>query len=212
MNLTDIVQKPTEGYFKIECINVDGIIIETFGHKNMIMKESKASVARSTRGTPPTDNYINKLVLGDKGSSDDNLLVAKPFDFTRKELFAQEEENGSKYYIIFDPLTASGEGDNQVIKEGYVEGNGGIISPGQKSNVRSSIINESTIQYVIDIAAPNANGGGIKAWTEAALFTYTNQNTEVSPIETGNIFAMRTFPAKVKDDTTVFRITWEVVF
>ena len=76
------------------------------------------------------------------------------------------------------------------------------------------IVDNSTIQYIINITNANANGptsgSGAIAWTEAGLFSSEGVNDTNGT--NGKIFAMRTFPAKIKENTTNFKITWKVVF
>jgi len=217
LNIKDEVQKPTEGYFKLECLDKDGIIIDTYEHKNMIMQKSKATVANATMGNSPQYDYINKIVLGDKGSDGGNLLVGRDFSFTREKLFAQTE-GGDTFGLLFDPLARSSDGQAPLKREFKT----GEVEIGSASKITVNIINASTIQYIFDLAPGSANGGGtdgVKPWTEAALYVRRDDNVNYNDNtipdtaqEYGNIFAMRTFPAKIKDATTTFRITWEIVF
>jgi len=217
--LKDEVQKPTEGYFKLECFDKDNNLIDTYEHKNMIMQRSKASVANATMGEGLQLDYINKIVLGNKGSDNGNLLVGRDFSFTRTNLFA-ESEGGDTFTILFDPLGRAGGGATPIITEFAV---GDVSAPGV-STINVNIINNSTIRYIFDISPGSGNAisdTGVKPWTEAALYTRRDDNVDYvsgsnatigSPPNNGNIFAMRTFPAKIKDATTTFRITWEIVF
>jgi len=216
--LKDEVNKPTEGFFKLECLDKEGNIIDSFEQQNMIMQKSKATVANSTMGQYPQQDFINKIVLGDGGSDNGNLLVGRDFSFTRINLFA-EQNVGETFTILFNPLGRAGNGTAPTLAEFYT---GDITAPGT-STVDINIINNSTIQYVFDISPGSGNSGGgngVKPWTEAALYTRRDDNVDYStdsetigsPAKNGNIFAMRTFPAKIKDATTTFRITWEIVF
>jgi len=217
MKIQETVSKPTEGYFKLECFDKDGNTIDVYEHKNMIMERSKASVANSTMGHVVPIDYINKFVMGDRGHdvTNGNLLVGRDFSFARTGLFAEEDTTGSTYAVVFNPLARAAEGVSPVIYEGdSTEGQtiAGI------AEVKVNIINVSTVEYVIDINASSANGTGVKPWTEAALYTKREESptydagTANGKPANGKIFAMRTFPAKIKEDTTTFRITWQVVF
>lgn len=61
---------------------------------------------------------------------------------------------------------------------------------------------DSSVTFTFNIAQPAANdtNGGVSVLTEAAL--YANND----------IFAMKTFKAKVKDDTVVLKIIWTITF
>lgn len=208
-NVVDIAQKPTEGFFKIEYLDNNENVLYTYEQKNMIMSKSKASVANSTLGTTPQIDYINKIVLGNAGHETSNLLVNKSFAYTRTRLFAEDRSNINDriYPIIFDPLSIAG--DFSIPVTGEDETNVVKATP---STVSAKIVDNSTIEYVFSIPEANANGTGVAAWTEAALYTKRGEILNTNPIVSGNIFAMRTFPAKVKENTSVFRITWRIVF
>ena len=223
MKLEDKMNKPTEGYFKLECLDKDGNVIDVFEEKNMIMFNSKSSVANSTIGNFPPVDFIDKIVLGDRGHEvgTGNLLIGRDFGYQRDKLFA-EEENGNTYVIVFNPLTRGGDGSiNEIRYEAYHEGFAQkTVVVQNKAKVWAKIINISTIEYQIEIDPSNANGPqGVQAWTEAALFTqreespeYWDGNAPVGTPKNGKIFAMRTFPAKIKEPTTTFRITWRIIF
>jgi len=223
MKIEEKMSKPTEGYFKIECLNGNGDIIDSYEEKNMIMFNSKSSVANSTIGGFPPIDFIDKIVLGDKGHEvgTGNLLIGRDFGYERTNLFA-EEELGNTYVIVFNPLTRGGDGSiNDIRYEAYHTGNSQKTQVIQnKAKVWAKIINLSTIEYQIEIDPSNANGpSGVQAWTEAALFTkrtespeYENSTPPVGTPKNGKIFSMRTFPAKIKEPTTTFRITWRIIF
>lgn len=222
-NIKDTVNKPTEGYFKLECLDINGNVIDSFEQKNMIMFNSKPSVANSTIGTYPYIDYINKIVLGDRGHevSSGNLLIGRDFGYQRDRLFA-EEEQGNTYVVVFNPLVRSGDGSISDIKyEAFHEGTSSKTQVlNNKAKVNAKIINVSTIEYTIEIDASNGNGpNGIQPWTEAALYTkreesveYDNSQSPIGTPKNGKIFAMRTFPAKIKEPTTTLKITWRVIF
>lgn len=208
-NIKDIAQKPTEGFFKIEYLDKDGEVIFMHEQQNMIMEKSKASAAKSISGSTPQTDYINKFVLGNAGNESTNMLVPKSFSFTRTRLFAEDRTsiNDRIYPIVFDPLLIAGDYKAPVIGEDE-----GIVIKSNPSTIEVRIINNSTIQYIISIPEDNANGDSAVAWTEAAFYTKTGEVLNTLPISSGNIFAMRTFPAKIKENTSTFRITWRIVF
>ena len=75
---------------------------------------------------------------------------------------------------------------------------------------KTDILEQSICQFVFYIPKGEANGqhtpsdtgysSNISLFTEAGL--YVN----------GRLFSMKTFPAKVKDDTTEVQITWRIIF
>lgn len=75
---------------------------------------------------------------------------------------------------------------------------------------KTDILDQSICQFVFYIPKSEANGqhtpsdtgysSNISLFTEAGL--YVN----------GRLFSMKTFPAKVKDDTTEVQITWRIIF
>jgi len=216
--MVDKTHKPVEGFFKIEQFDEQGNLIDSYEDRNMIMRDSKRDVAYLAMGAYPdgvTDMHINTFVLGNKGNVDGDLLTPKTFSFERTNLFAQEELGGVTYPITWnptespngDPITASNS-SKKVISEGSAE----LPSITNDSTVDVKIEDDSTIVYEINISSANANGAGdgAIAWTEAGLFTAEGLNN--SGGISGKIFAMRTFPAKIKENTTNFRVTWKIVF
>jgi len=219
--IAETAKKATEGFFKIESIDASGKVIDVYEKQNMIMERSKASVANATMGVMPQTDYINKFVLGDSGHdvTNGNLLVARDFEYERTQLFAEDKQETETYTIVFDPQSRIGDGIATLVYEG--SSLHGATTTGD-AQIKVNIINVSTIEYVITIDAHSANGGpnGVKAWTEAALYTKKDEDPgysvppilDISGPKNGKIFAMRTFPAKVKENTTTFRITWQIVF
>jgi hypothetical protein len=208
--MIDKTIQPTEGHFKIEQLDKSGNVIDTFEDKNMIMKQSRRTVAHSTAGHTAYDTYINKFVLGTKGHVQGNILEPRDFDYDIDYLFSQTE-NGYFYPITFDPLTINAStGKLNVLDEGYDSND----TPTVNSDIYMHLLdNQSTIEYRIEIPLDNANGSnGITAYTEAGLFTKEEEDLTDNPKKLGRIFAMRTFPAKIKEDAVTFRITWKIIF
>jgi len=203
--MTDNSMKPTEGFFKIEQFE-NGKLIDVFEDHNLIMRDSKRTVAYLTSGAYPdgiSDMFINTFALGTGGTVDGDLLTPKSFDYERPNMFS-EAEGKPTYPITWNPKTADSGGNVTVTSEGSAQ----IPSITNNSAVSINIENDSTIVYVINISNANANGAGdgAIAWTEASLYNaeaYGNY---------GRNFAMRTFSAKIKENTTNFRITWKIVF
>ena len=221
-------KNPIEGYFKIEQFDKYGNLIDSFEDKNMIMQSSKTIMRDAMRGESythpnlasyPSQLHINTLVLGTEGHSGDNLLSPKTFDYTKTDLFSVESANGKTYPITFNPTLSS----NIVLDEGY----DGDLPNSRATTTEVTITKGSDsdnryIEYTFIIPIDNANdGGGAIAYTEAALYANLNQNIpglSNNPGDSlvinnqGTIFAMRTFPAKIKDTETSLRIIWRIIF
>ena len=221
--MKDITKKPIEGYFKIEQFDKNGKLLDTWESSNLIMLDSKKVMRNAMRGllaSPEpvinTNIHINTLVLGTAGHQQDNLLAPKNFQNDRTDLFCVEQQNGKAY-----PITFGAQGN--IIDEGYDED-----LPNSRTEASSLTINNLSdsgneiIEYVFEIPSGNANDSGNPiAYTEAALYTNLNQvipNLGTNPGDSlevhdyGDIFAMRTFPAKIKDASTSFKITWQIIF
>jgi hypothetical protein len=201
--MKDNFTKPT-GYFSIEVIDKNGNITDKYEHQNQIMFRSKEVMREAMLGalTDSGDNiFINKFLLGNMGH-DENILNPKNFDYTRTDLFAVEE-GGKVYPIKWDK-------DGNIVDEGYDPSLPG--SAPQSSVLQINRIfdnNNFIIEFKIVIPPENANdGSGAIAYTEAGMYS----NFTETQYDYGNIFAMRTFPAKVKDPSSSLNITWRIIF
>ena len=234
--MKDIISKPIEGHFKIEQFR-DGELIDIYETKNQIMFDSKNIMISAISGmnypidTSAEDSNIfsiNTFVLGTKGNVDGNLLDPKDIhtDYKNNDLYSLNPgDQGEVYPITF---TDSGAGsplsgiEVDTITEGYDNRHTGISTDNTTVNMKIEEGGDTkSMVYVFEIPLENANGSGGNpiAYTEAALYTRLNQDlgtgTQSAPSSVpdyGYIFAMRTFPAKIKDSTTNFRITWKVIF
>ena len=199
--------KPIEGIFKIEQIDENGNVIDVYESSNKIMRNSKLSMAEAMSGTtmPGGSIFINTLVLGTEGHGD-NLLSPKNIDYTLNDLYSVQE-NKPAYPISFDAY-------GNIIDEGYDPNLPGTHPEQTEVRIyREHSIDNETIVYELLIPKENANNaGGPIAYTEAALYTTFNQNLDPLNLHYGTIFAMRTFPAKIKDNTTELKITWRIIF
>lgn len=77
-------------------------------------------------------------------------------------------------------------------------------------DVSPDILNQTICQFVFTIPKNqannqhNVNDAGFNS--EISLFT------EAGLYVNGRLFSMKTFPAKVKDDTTELKVTWKIIF
>lgn len=177
-----------KGYFKIESYDLEGNLLDTYEHKNMIMDNGRRNIAQYMAGfTTPT--AINRLALGTEGhgiSVLDPKTEADGFVASRTSLFS-EETSSYEYYIDFVPTT---NGDYATVTETDV-------GAGSKIKVTLS---DMFLEYQIEISGDAANNGSSVPYTEACFYAGSN------------IFAMRCFPVRVKDATTRFIITWQFQF
>lgn len=198
------------GVFSIKAFNADGTVDE-YTEKNLIMDEARRNMAQLVGGvtTPGASQgmCINKFVLGTKGHNGTDILNYikvgdAGFTSARTSLFSEAISDAKNYRISFDPV-----GDVDITDEGAV----GRMYAGDvagtfdtiKNTVRR-VVSDRTVTYTITVPATNANSGDpenpVVAYTEAALYAGDE------------IFSMKTFPARVKEDTVKFEITWSIIF
>ena len=209
--MKDTFKNPT-GYFSIE-VNKNGKVIDKYEHQNQIMFRSKEIMREAMIGnlTNVGENiFINKFLLGNMGHEGDNILNPKNFDYTQEDLFSVEDQNGLVYPIRWD---ASGN----IVDEGYDPDFPNTPTTDTTLTISRLFDNNNfVIEYKIVIPEENGNGPGNSAiaYTEAGMYanlTENNDNTNPN-FDYGYIFAMRTFPAKVKDSNSSLTITWRIIF
>jgi len=178
-----------EGYFKIETIDKDGNVTDSFEQKNLIMDSARRTFPKYLAGISGT-NVLNKLVLGTEGHIAGDLLAPKAeingFISSREMLFSEETGiQGQNFEVLtFNPSGVNGD---------TVTGNDNV------STVKITTLN-TDVTYEINVHNTAANGDGTIIFTEAAFYTGIN------------IFSMRTFKGKIKDDSVSLRITWKILF
>ncbi len=177
-----------KGHFILECLNKDNKVTDRYEEDNLIMDEARINMCDLVAGLSVGKN-INKFILGTEGHYID-LITPKDssngFVSTRTSLFS-EETSGVTYPIAFTPTDSEDAFATNIIEEDL----------GTTVHITKSA---STVTYLIVIPTGAANGVGTTAYTEAALYADTR------------IFSMKTFGAKVKDDTVSLRITWSIQF
>ena len=188
MNSVEVVSKP-KGHFKIEVLDANGNVKDTFEQNNLVVNSSRPILAQHMAGRNVVP--INKLVLGTRGHIDDNLMAPKTaaegFTSAREQLFA-EEESKFVYNISFSPGQDNGPA---VVNEDNQDAGSTV----------EIIYANNTITYKFVVAVNAANGEtGTVAYTEAGMYA-------------GNdLFCMRTFAVRSKDVSSVLRITWTLIF
>lgn len=186
-----VTKHSLKGHITVECIDRDNNVIDKFESNNLIMDASRIAMARMTAGIN-TSSKINKFILGTKGHVGEDYLSVKTevdgFVGTRTSLFS-EESNDYTYSINFSP---TGVEDGQCTIDSETNIGGG-------STVYLNVDNK-TVEYTIQIFENAANNTGINVFTEAALYAGNN------------IFSMKCFPGKIKDNTVSLKIVWKIMF
>lgn len=200
-----------QGYFAVKIFKKDGTI-ETYEDKNLIMDTARSNMAQLIGGhTSGTE--INQFVLGNKGHNGTDILDYKKvganseFISSRVELFSQDPAyvaaNSKDSFAYEIPFNVVGATDTVVDAAaiGNIAGGTGNALVDTCEVTRVVVDRTCTYTIVIPDTAGNPVGEGeVVAYTEAALYAGDK------------IFSMKTFPARVKEDTVKFEITWSIIF
>lgn len=178
------------GNFSIITEYLDGTK-DIFEEKNMIMDLGRYSIAGAVGGIGVNNNIINKFVLGTLGYNGDVTTPIEPntngFEPNRTNLFSEEAVGYFTYPINFTPTTNGG----LATLTGLPLTEGCTVKVTQVSNV---------LTYEIYLGVNAANNGGQINYTEAAFYCGSN------------IFSMKTFPVKTKDNSGALTIVWSFTF
>jgi len=207
MILKDNVQ--IRGVFSIKAYKKDGSIEEYIENPNLIMDTARTNMAELVGGYS-SGVPIDKFTLGNKGHNGTDILDYKKvgandeFISTRTMLFSEDsnydntnDKDSFVYEISFDAKSdnISKVDDNA---SGSIKGSSDV----QTCEVQR-IITDRTCTYTITVPEPAGNNvgeGAVVAYTEAALYAGTK------------IFSMKTFPARVKEDSVKLVIKWAIIF
>jgi len=189
-----------KGHLKIEQLDTNRNIISSWEDSNLIMDTARVNMAGLISNFSGS-NPISKFVIGNNGHTpglgevSENILFPKTategFASTRTQLFSEDNTIAPGLNYNY-PITFSPPAD----ANSTVTGSDGI------STIATSIGGASgtTTQYIFEFPETVANNTGTVTYTECAMYA-------------GNdIFSMRTFPAKIKDNTVILRITWSITF
>ena len=198
------------GVFSIKAFNADGTVDE-YTEKNLIMDEARRNMAQLVGGVTSAGDtqgmHINQFVLGTKGHNGTDILNYikvgdAGFTSARTSLFSEAIADAKNYRIDFAVTGGLDVTDANATGRMYAGGAAGIIDS-TKNTVRR-VVSDRTVTYTITVPATNANSSEadnpVVAYTEAALYAGAE------------IFSMKTFPARVKEDTVKFEITWSIIF
>ena len=190
-----------KGYFKIESIDKNGNVIDSFENHNIVVDTARVVFAKLISGIS-TQNVINKLVLGTQGHIGNDILTPKTekegFDHTKTDLFCLRDPD--KKGDTWNEITFTPSGNMAITSASDVR-DGTNDHSTVDIQLRGLDISEPCISYIFNISADAFNGSGNGViYTEAGLFS------------DDNLIATRVFKGKVKDQTVSFRITWNLIF
>lgn len=197
-----------QGHFSVKVFKKDGSI-EVYEEKNLIMDKARSNMAELVGGYSE-GVAIDQFVLGNKGHNGSDILDYKKvgandeFISTRTKLFAQDADyndaNGKDSFVY--EIGFNVESGTATQTDSAAVGKIAGSSETQTCEVRR-VVADRTCTYTITIpdnAGNNVEEGSVVAYTEAALYAGVD------------IFSMKTFPARVKEDTVKFEITWAIIF
>lgn len=209
-----------KGIFSIKALNSKDEVIDEYTEKNLIMDTARNNMAQLVGGVTTGAGdlpglAINKFVIGTRGHVGTDILDAqevgeedtsKPsgeriFDPTRTQLFSEAISGEINYHVDFDVTGGIDVTDSSASGQRYLD-----TTPdgsAETNNVVRREVSGRTTTYTITIISANGNDSTPTdpiAYTEAALYAG------------GEIFSMKTFPARVKEDTVKFEITWSIIF
>ena len=198
------------GIFSIKSFKKDGTVEEYKEKPNLIMDTARSNMAELVGGLS-SGSPINKFVLGNKGHVGTDILDYKrvgtidSFVSSRTELFSQDpahdNSNGKTSFVYEIDFNVQGSNPSQVDTQALGRVAGSTIT--QPCEVLR-VVADRTCTYTITIPDNAGNdtttNGAVVAYTEAALYAGSD------------IFSMKTFPARVKENTVKFEITWSIIF
>lgn len=195
-----------KGEFTIDVYNGNDVI-DSFTNNNLVVTGSRSAVSALVSGIKG-GQPINRLSLGTRGHISD-LSKFSPklvngtysedgkqlkFDESRDKLFC-EEFNELTFDIKFYPIPGNDESQKVTGLAFY----GGTEVASQNTFVEI-FCDCNSVTYIFTIEEGIGHGGTFVPYTEAGLYA-------------GNVlFSMKTFAAKVKDESTKFVITWKIYF
>ena len=178
-----------KGYFKVETLDINDNVTETFEDNNMIMDNARVNLATGISGFAG-GVPITQIAFGTQGNVTGDVTtpktVANGFISSRTDLFS-EQNAGFTYYINFVPTT---NGGFATVTETDV---------GAGSTVQITLTN-TNIQYIVEMSQTAGNNSSNVKYTEAAFYCGSN------------IFSAKCFPVRVKDTTVKLRVYWSFTF
>lgn len=181
-----------KGYFRVQLLDDNDKIVDTYEDNNLIMDTAKLSMAQ-TIGKMLPNYYINEIRLGGEGIKPGTYITkdaSDGFSSSRSELFA-EQNSSYIYHILFEPKGVNGMDADILSENDNTTGNSSIVNITNLSNV---------VTFTVTIPKQNANRGSVQPYSEAGLYM------------SGNLFAMKVFPTRLKNSSLKMVITWSIIF
>lgn len=199
------------GFLKINSLDKDGKIIDTYEHKNTIMDTGRANVMNLLYGLTDYTAPIGKFVLAEDGYNGGSGPA--PIDSSRTNTFGEASGNGYVHEIEFELTSVPNivQAPLPISRTDVATTTSETGNPTTNSTVTTTTQiagGAFEITYRFEIPQGNANDGGVKQYNEAALYTKPDASTG----NTERIFAMRTFPSRAKDQTISYDISWTISF
>jgi len=203
------------GHFSIKQLDIAGNVLDYYEDKNLIMDTARTNMAEIIGGMTTAGIPINQFRIGTSGHVSTNILDAQEvgetdatktggnqiFDTTKTGLFSEIETAAINYRIPFDAAAVGA--DVTVSGTGTRYEAGTAVGSAETSNTIQRVVAGATVTYTITIIPANGNAAVPTTpvpYTEAGLYAGTE------------LFAMKTFPARVKESTTQFVVTWSIIF
>jgi hypothetical protein len=196
------------GDFTISEYNAKDELLASYSDKNLIMDAARKNMAELIAGLA-NGKVINRFILGTRGHVGTDLLVPKEvggsytegnFDSSRLKLYSEEAPAGTPYwYVDFTPNPLGG---NSTISNVFNTVNG--LETITDVNVSIGVAGkETTYTVTIPVSSANKTTGPV-AYTEAGLVSVSGGDVD--------LFSMKCFPARVKEDTVKLIIVWKIIF
>jgi hypothetical protein len=196
------------GDFSINQYNANDELISSYSDKNLIMDAARKNMAELIAGLA-NGKVINRFILGTRGHVGTDLLTPKTvggsytegiFDSTRLSLFSEVAPAGTPYWFVdFTPSPLGGAATIADVTN--------VVNTSETLNdVAVSIaVSGKETTYTITVPVTSANNpAGPVAYTEAGLVSVSGGDVD--------LFSMKCFPARVKEDTVKLIIVWKIIF
>jgi len=197
-----------QGHFSVLEYNEKDELISKYSDKNLIMDSARSNMAELIAGLS-AGKVINRFILGTRGHVGTDLLVPKEvggtyvegtFDSTRTELYSQSAPAGTPYwYVDFTPNPLGG---NATINGVFNSVNSSETTTDVSVNIQ---VSGKETKYTITIPVTSANNpAGPVAYTEAGLVSVSAGDSD--------LFSMKCFPARIKENTVKLVVVWSILF
>ena len=204
--MKDTIEMNIKGEFTLKSYK-DGVLQDSFSDRNLVVTGSRSAVAAAMSGIK-NPQPINRLTLGTNGHIESISKFSpkqvngtynefgKELHYTedRTNLFS-EELSKTTLDLKFYPVTNSDE-SQKLSAIAYFN-----TSEVTTTNTFVEVFADcNSITYIFTIEEGLGHGQDFIAYTEAGLYAGAV------------LFSMKTFAAKVKDESTQMVLTWKIYF